>query len=101
MDWTIGTYYEDDVIKVSIQYLEGYHIVHLDINKWTPSIVKKLRVGLDQLLEQERQLGVEMLFATGVGKNKPKLFNMIKPCYMLDPVPDLEDCWVGSWETGA
>lgn len=99
MDHHIATYYQDDEITITLEYLEGHHLVHLSTDKLTPSKVRRLRGGLIELLKKEHAMGQDLLFTTGIGKNKPKLFNMIKPCFMVDPVPGEEDIWVASWET--
>lgn len=58
------TFFEDADLKVHVTAPSGYPFVHLELNRWSPSVAKKLFGVRAQLVAAAKRTGVKALFAT-------------------------------------
>ncbi len=92
------TYYKDEDVQIRFQNLEGYIFMHLDVYKWSPSVLKKLRKGFMDLKHQFQEENVDLVFASGNNAHSIKLWGLIHPLNDVQEVPENPGIYVGSWD---
>lgn len=88
----------DKEFIVEAEDVEGNIFLHIHLEKVTASIVKRLRILLDKVTAKYDQAGHDVIFMTTRNENIIKLWNMIRPCYTVQPLGRGHG-WVGSWLT--
>lgn len=86
-----------DKYEVVMEKVEGLVFLHLNLSVLTHNIVKELREVLNLILDQVKDRGHNIVFMTTSDKKIVKLWNMIKPCFEVEPIGN--NIWLGSWLT--
>lgn len=94
----IFTYYKDEDVHVRIHRSEGYVFMHLDVYKWGPSVLKKLRKGFPELKKKFQAEKVDLVFAVGDNLTSTKLWGLVSPLNDLQEIPESPGYYVGSWD---
>lgn len=89
---------DDDEYKALAEVSEGYVFIHIDIKKWSKSVVEKIRTHLDKVMEEARQYNIELVFFYNKKGKQYKFANFIRP---VDYEMELNDEYMlGAWDTG-
>ncbi|MCA9380906.1 hypothetical protein KC678_01440 [Candidatus Dojkabacteria bacterium] len=95
------TWKETASYSVTIQEADNYVFVHLNVSKWTVSVMKELKNLFIVLCEEYANKGHELIFSSVSDKKTIKMCELIHPLYEVKPVKQYEDkYWVVAWETG-
>lgn len=60
---TSEVWYEDDDVKVVIEWNEGQPFIHLTLYRWSASVFKKLAILRHKFKQHLRSLGYKVAFA--------------------------------------
>lgn len=82
---------------VKVEEVDGLLFIHLDVSKWSPSVLKDLRLCFYDLLQFiEPMSSTGMVFASGHGDKQIKFWNLIHP--LTDLERTLRRGVVGAWD---
>ena len=87
----------DNSFSCSLEVIEGFPFIHLSMETLTPSLLKKMRVELQKLLELLQTQGYDVLFAHSMNKQTTKFCEMLKPTFVTQQLED--GSWLSSWLT--
>src|SRR5690606_25535929 len=93
--------YEFEEYTARAETVEGLVFLHLDVDVWNKSTLRKLRDHLDDFLKRAEGKGHDVVFLTSYYEKCVKSWNLIKPLYEVQEIEkNGTHFYLGAWITG-
>lgn len=94
------TLVEGNGVRVRAEDLEGFHFLHLDVDKWSLSAYKLLKTSLKEIRKAFADQGVELLFVRTDDEKIVKFWGRLHPLEEVNKFGPRNEYYIGAWETG-